>query len=93
MALELFGFVFNIIGSFLGFWVNKAALFGKVTFGSFIIAAFVICFVIGKVLGIASKELSDTEGELYDGMKKEYQSGLYKPRHKGYSIRHNGKRL
>lgn len=93
MVRQLFGFIFDIIGSIVGFWVTKATLTDNVTFGTFLIAVFVICLIIGKVLGIASRELSDTESEMYDGMKKEYQSGLYKPRHGGYYTKHNGKRL
>lgn len=97
MALELFGFVFNIIGSMLAFWVNTATLSGSVTFGTFIIAAFLICFVIGKVLGIASRELSDTESDLYDGMKENYHYSMYPRKHSSnypsrfYSPRHNSK--
>lgn len=91
MVLQLFGFVFEIIGSMLTFWIVDAKLDGSVTFGSLIIAVVVICFVISKLLGLARGELDDFEEDSYDGLKKEYSSHFqYVPKYseRGYIPRH-----
>lgn len=82
MIIDLFGFVFQIIGSFLTFWITEAQLDGPITFGGFIVASFVICFVIGKLLGLTTRELDDYEDESYGAIKSEFSSKMsYKPRH------------
>lgn len=82
MALAIFGFIFQIVGSMLTFWLTEAKLDGSITFGGFILVVFIICFVLGRFLGIISRELNDYEGETYEKAKKEYSSKVgYKPRH------------
>ena len=91
MILELFGFIFQIIGSMLTFWLTEAKLDGSITFGGFILVVFIICFVLGKFLGIASRELNDYEGETYESAKREFSSKVsYKPKHL-YKPRHERK--
>lgn len=82
MVLQLFGFIFQIIGSMLTFWLTEAKLDGSITFGGFILVVFIICFVLGKLLGIVSHELNDYDNENFEKVKKEFSSKMsYKPRH------------
>lgn len=76
MVFQLFGFIFKIIGSYFDVIINKFMLTENVSVGMFLIGAFLIFFVLGKILGIISRELSDFESDSYEYGKAVYSNTL-----------------